>query len=171
MAKCIDDCNGNGKCVAPNRCECSSGWMGETCAKSTCVDSQCLHGHCLGGMCSCEPGWQGSRCQVPVCSNCSLNGVCTRPGHCTCFEDYGGSDCSKCIGDSCNACDFDCNHGTCEPLTKTCSCMKGWSGGACDVCPLGKCEDSSQILYIQPSTAEWEDTNAVVNVFGDGFSM
>ncbi|KAF1752079.1 hypothetical protein GCK72_018633 [Caenorhabditis remanei] len=172
VPKCVSNCTGHGKCTAPNRCECDQGWMGETCSVTSCVDSNCLHGHCgSNGLCKCEAGWKGSRCQVPHCNNCTLNGVCSRPGFCSCFDDYGGSNCSKCVGDSCGACDFDCNHGICEPLTKTCSCSKGWMGGACDVCATGKCEDSSRIQYIQPSTAELEDLNVVVNVFGEGFSI
>ncbi|ULT85782.1 hypothetical protein L3Y34_005875 [Caenorhabditis briggsae] len=170
--KCVTNCTGHGKCSAPNKCECNQGWIGETCDITSCQDSNCVHGHCgSNGLCLCESGWQGSRCQIPYCANCSLNGVCIRPGFCSCFEDYGGSDCSKCVGDSCEACDFDCNHGVCEHLTKTCSCSRGWMGGACDVCASGKCDDTSKIQYIQPSTAELEDLNAVVNVFGDGFSI
>ncbi|CAI2354945.1 unnamed protein product [Caenorhabditis sp. 36 PRJEB53466] len=171
IPNCAANCNGHGKCVGPNSCECARGWMGDSCATTSCVDSECLHGHCgSNGLCLCENGWQGSRCQVSACSNCSLNGKCSAPGICSCFEDYGGADCTQCVGDSCEACDFDCNHGICEPLTKTCSCSKGWTGGACDVCSIGKCNEAMRIFYIQPSTAELEDVNAVVNVFGDGFS-
>ncbi|CAL2042521.1 unnamed protein product [Caenorhabditis brenneri] len=172
IPKCISNCTAHGKCVAPNLCECDAGWMGETCSVTSCVDANCVHGHCgSNGLCNCDSGWQGSRCQIPHCSNCSLNGVCTKPDFCSCFDDYGGRDCSQCRGDSCEACDFDCDHGVCEPLTKTCSCSKGWMGGACDMCPTGKCDDTSKISYIQPSTAELEDVNAVVNVFGEGFSI
>uniref|UniRef100_A0A1I7U298 EGF-like domain-containing protein n=1 Tax=Caenorhabditis tropicalis TaxID=1561998 RepID=A0A1I7U298_9PELO len=172
IPKCVTSCSGHGKCTAPNLCECDPGWMGKSCSVTSCVDENCVHGHCgSNGLCKCDSGWQGSRCQIPHCTNCSLNGVCTKPGFCSCFEDYGGADCTKCKGDSCEACDFDCNHGICEPLTKTCSCSKGWMGGACDVCAIGKCDDGSKVQYIQPSTAELEDVNTVVNVFGDGFSI
>ena len=42
LAICSQGCNSNhGSCVAPNRCQCSSGWTGSTCSNGT------LHLHCM----------------------------------------------------------------------------------------------------------------------------
>lgn len=52
---------------------------------------------------------------------------------------------------------------------RTCSCARGWSGAACDVCRSANCQVKSSVLYIMPSTADREDVNVVVNVFGTEF--
>uniref|UniRef100_A0A1I7XMI7 EGF-like domain-containing protein n=1 Tax=Heterorhabditis bacteriophora TaxID=37862 RepID=A0A1I7XMI7_HETBA len=52
---------------------------------------------------------------------------------------------------------------------RTCSCSRGWTGGACDVCSTTNCPVKSSVLYILPSTADQEDTNTVVNVYGIEF--
>ncbi|KAK6016121.1 EGF-like domain protein, partial [Ostertagia ostertagi] len=78
-------------------------------------------------------------------------------------------DCSICRGPVCQTCDFDCVHGTCERETRTCSCARGWSGAACDICRSANCQVKSSVLYILPSTADREDVNVVVNVFGVEF--
>ncbi|CAB3397648.1 unnamed protein product [Caenorhabditis bovis] len=166
---CSNNCNSNGKCVAPNQCDCNPGWTGSSCGITTCVDSSCVHGHCHKGVCLCEQGWQGSKCQIPVCGDCSLNGICVEPNRCSCFEGYSGNGCAQCVEDSCSECDFECDHGYCEPITRTCSCSAGWSGGACDVCLSAKCTYTSRIDYIEPSTAEIDNTNTVVSVYGSEF--
>ncbi|XGW03703.1 hypothetical protein V3C99_015125, partial [Haemonchus contortus] len=166
---CRFDCHGHGKCVSRDECECNAGWSGEFCDQIGCVDGSCLHGTCLSSKCQCEEGWRGSRCSFPICQNCSINGRCVAPNQCQCFGGYQGEDCSICRGPVCQTCDFDCVHGTCERETRTCSCSRGWSGAACDICRSGNCQVKSSVLYILPSTADREDTNVVVNVFGVDF--
>ncbi|VDM56773.1 unnamed protein product [Angiostrongylus costaricensis] len=166
---CRYDCHGHGRCVSKNECECYAGWGGEFCDEPDCEEGSCLHGQCLSSKCQCSNGWQGSRCSIPVCRNCSINGRCLAPERCDCFEGYHGEDCSICQGPRCQSCDFDCAHGVCERETRTCSCARGWSGAACDVCRSANCQVKSSVLYIMPSTADREDVNVVVNVFGTEF--
>ncbi|PAV61443.1 hypothetical protein WR25_01780 [Diploscapter pachys] len=168
---CRNNCTNNGKCIDRNKCECNPGWKGEFCDEPYCHESTCDHGHCEGPNCVCDRDWIGSRCHIPKCSNCSLNGYCTAPERCSCFEGFGGKDCSICSLTSCQACDFDCDHGTCDSITKTCTCHNKWSGGACDLCPQGNCVQTSRVFYIQPSAAERQDVNAVVNVYGIEFPI
>ncbi|KAK5976457.1 hypothetical protein GCK32_001885 [Trichostrongylus colubriformis] len=166
---CRFDCHGHGKCVSRDECECSTGWSGQFCDQIGCVDGSCLHGTCVSSKCQCTEGWKGSRCSIPICQNCSINGHCVAPNECKCFGGYQGEDCSVCRGPVCQTCDFDCVHGTCERETRTCSCARGWSGAACDICRSANCQVKSSILYILPSTADREDDNVVVNVFGIEF--
>ncbi|WKY10803.1 hypothetical protein Q1695_002846 [Nippostrongylus brasiliensis] len=166
---CRFDCHGHGKCVSRDECECNEGWAGQFCDEPGCRDGTCIHGTCVKSECQCEDGWQGSRCSIPICHNCSINGQCTAPNNCQCYDGYQGEDCSICHGPPCQACDYDCVHGTCERETRTCSCARGWSGAACDVCRSGNCQVKSSVLYILPSTVDREDVNAVVNVFGTEF--
>ncbi|VDO60796.1 unnamed protein product [Haemonchus placei] len=166
---CRFDCHGHGKCVSRDECECNAGWSGQFCDQIGCVDGSCLHGTCVSSKCQCEEGWRGSRCSFPICQNCSINGRCVAPNRCQCFGGYQGEDCSICRGPVCQTCDFDCVHGTCERETRTCSCSRGWSGAACDICRSGNCQVKSSVLYILPSTADREDTNVIVNVFGVDF--
>ncbi|KAL6741896.1 hypothetical protein Aduo_015107 [Ancylostoma duodenale] len=166
---CRYDCHGHGKCVSRNECECDEGWGGEFCEEVGCRDGTCAHGTCVSSKCQCADGWRGSRCSIPICQHCSINGQCVAPDKCQCFDGYEGEDCSICRGPVCQTCDFDCVHGTCERETRTCSCARGWSGAACDVCRSANCQVKSSVLYIMPSTADREDVNVVVNVFGTEF--
>ncbi|EYB92442.1 hypothetical protein Y032_0194g1447 [Ancylostoma ceylanicum] len=166
---CRYDCHGHGKCVSRNECECEEGWGGEFCEEVGCRDGTCAHGTCVASKCQCADGWRGSRCSIPICQHCSINGQCVAPDKCQCFDGYEGEDCSICRGPVCQTCDFDCVHGTCERETRTCSCARGWSGAACDVCRSANCQVKSSVFYIMPSTADREDVNVVVNVFGAEF--
>ncbi|VDO70633.1 unnamed protein product [Heligmosomoides polygyrus] len=166
---CRFDCHGHGRCVSRDECECSAGWTGEFCDQRGCVEGSCAHGTCVNSRCQCTDGWQGARCSIPICQNCTINGQCSSPNVCQCFDGYEAEDCSICQGPLCQTCDFDCAHGVCERETRTCSCARGWSGAACDVCRSANCQVKSSVLYIMPSTADREDVNVVVSVFGAEF--
>uniref|UniRef100_A0A915E9I2 EGF-like domain-containing protein n=1 Tax=Ditylenchus dipsaci TaxID=166011 RepID=A0A915E9I2_9BILA len=61
-------------------------------------------------------------------------------------------------------CDFACINGKCNPITRSCVCNEGWSGGACDVCSIGKICDWSisrpAISIILPQTGPVASTTS-----------
>lgn len=61
---------GRGKCVAPGKCSCPTGWKGNTiCTKFSCdgIAGGCGHGTCIGpNTCACDPGY-----------TTDMNGACT----------------------------------------------------------------------------------------------
>ncbi|TNM93581.1 hypothetical protein fugu_001757 [Takifugu bimaculatus] len=62
-AICILPCLNGGRCVAPYRCECPTGWTGTRCHSAVC-SSPCLNnGRCIRpNRCHCSPGWTGNDC-------------------------------------------------------------------------------------------------------------
>ena len=89
-ATCIDHvlkgCYNNGTCVAPDTCECATGWSGFDCKTPVCTQTCANYGNCtLPNTCSCEQGWTGDDCTVPVCAQeCRNNGTCVAPDVCNC---------------------------------------------------------------------------------------
>ncbi|GAB9469746.1 hypothetical protein Gpo141_00007014 [Globisporangium polare] len=88
--ECVDQvvrgCFNNGTCVAPDTCQCASGWSGSDCTIPIC-EQQCLHnGNCtLSNRCTCETGWTGADCSVPMCAqDCRNGGTCVAPDTCAC---------------------------------------------------------------------------------------
>lgn len=89
---CVDavkrGCYNNGTCVAPNTCECGSGWTGVDCSIPICEQS-CLHnGNCTHpNTCTCERGWAGSDCSIALCAQeCKNGGQCVAPDTCQCVQ-------------------------------------------------------------------------------------
>ena len=81
-------CFNNGTCVAPNTCQCATGWSGYDCRVPIC-DFECLHnGNCTTpGVCTCERGWEGFDCSIPICAQeCQNGGVCVAPDTCKCLQ-------------------------------------------------------------------------------------
>ena len=83
LATCVQDCENEGNCIAPDSCSCPPQWTGQYC--ETCRDckstSNAKHttlfniascsqpcengGTCIGpNECSCLPQWMGNRCQT-----------------------------------------------------------------------------------------------------------
>ena len=81
----VNSCSGHGLCIAPDVCQCSSGWEGSSCSNYSCSRVyNCLgRGDCVGpDKCLCKNGWTGQDCSVAGCSersNCSGRGICVRP--------------------------------------------------------------------------------------------
>ncbi|XP_058452894.1 epidermal growth factor-like protein [Malaya genurostris] len=122
--KCTGGC-GNGRCVGPEKCECTDGY--EQNEKGKCVprcEKGCGAGDCVApGVCQCRPGYEESEngCE-PVCSDGCFNGVCTAPETCTCKPGYKQGNFSN----NCEpSCDGPCLNGVCTG-PNTCSCNRGY---------------------------------------------
>ena len=98
---CPTKCNGKGKCIAPNTCECINGWSGVDCTVGTCLNDCGVHGECKDAFCYCEIGWEGDNCSS--IANCTMNknctninqGFCVRTNECSCATGFTGVNCSE----------------------------------------------------------------------------
>ena len=136
-------CYGNGKCTAPNTCEC----------KSPGFDA-------AQGCKTCKVGFYGPNCDSCPMSNggapssaasaCSDHGTCdgsgtmSGSGTCSCEKGFTGADCSSCVTGygppgKCDTpiCASPCQHGKCS-APDTCTCEDGWSGDTCDTASCEK---------------------------------
>jgi sugar lactone lactonase YvrE len=89
---CIDyvvrGCYNNGTCIAPNTCQCASGYGGRDCSIPLCEEG-CKHGgNCTApNTCTCEKGWAGHDCSVALCAQeCNNGGHCVAPDVCKCKQ-------------------------------------------------------------------------------------
>ena len=89
---CIDyvirGCNNNGTCIAPDTCQCATGWSGYDCTIPLCTSPCHNNGNCtLPNTCTCERGWSGVDCTVPLCAQeCQNGGLCVAPDKCKCIQ-------------------------------------------------------------------------------------
>ena len=122
----------NGTCnTTTGKCECSSGYYGDSCKYKSCAVACKNKGTCdsSSGKCKCPPNTYGSECQYIQCSMLCENGsVCDNStGKCRChFGTYG---------DSCEfkECPGPCqNGGKCNPNTGKCMCASGFGGQVCN---------------------------------------
>jgi hypothetical protein len=113
-------CNGHGTCGSgpsgDGKCDCSNGWIGNSCQYS---DDTTCNGHgqanANGGCDSCNTGFAFLNC-----SRCATNY-------------YNYPTCTQCIRTStCN------NHGSCSNLG-TCNCDNGYNGTSCATCKCVWC--------------------------------
>lgn len=87
---CVDQvvrgCFNNGTCVAPNVCECATGWSGYDCSVPLCTQTCNNEGNCtLPNTCTCALGWTGVDCSIALCAQeCRNNGTCIAPDQCKC---------------------------------------------------------------------------------------
>lgn len=90
--ECVDEvkrgCFNNGTCVAPNKCQCASGWTGYDCHIPLCPGGCKHNGNCtLPNTCTCELGWKGPDCSIPICAQeCQNGGYCVAPDTCKCLQ-------------------------------------------------------------------------------------
>uniref|UniRef100_A0A0K0DCL2 EGF-like domain-containing protein n=1 Tax=Angiostrongylus cantonensis TaxID=6313 RepID=A0A0K0DCL2_ANGCA len=182
---CRYDCHGHGRCVSKNECECYAGWGGEFVVSSVMnpvarrvhvyMENACrrnVNVQRVGkdqGALSQHAEIVRSMADALLRRNATVSKVTMVRSLASFSSYYLLKDCSICQGPRCQSCDFDCAHGVCERETRTCSCSRGWSGAACDVCRSANCQVKSSVLYILPSIADREDVNVVVNVFGTEF--
>lgn len=95
---------GRGKCVAPGKCSCPSGWRGNSiCTQSSCdMKGGCGFGSCVGpNLCSCDPGYTtdaNGACTVLQCpSDCGVHGTCQKVNQvptCVCDPGWSGPNCN-----------------------------------------------------------------------------
>ena len=130
----VNNCNGNGDCLAINTCLCKAGYKGSTCNQYSCnLVSNCMNrGQCTGpNVCTCQSGYTGASCNTPTCTtlnNCNGNGTCTSPNVCTCKSGYTGSDCNVFDCSSKGGCGF----GQCTG-PNICTCPANYVYGSCDL--------------------------------------
>lgn len=111
---CINDCNGHGKCVNGEYCNCEDGWGSENDA------SQYKSPNCGARICPSARSWAAVARKAPLLSGieeCSGVGLCDRStGQCICPGIYTGASCNriKCFND-CSG------HGHCHTMKQMAS--------------------------------------------------
>jgi hypothetical protein len=101
----VNNCSGQGTCIAPDTCACYVGWTDADCSVEVfdCsgVNECSGQGNCIEqDLCACNVGWQGVDCSTPTCdgvNNCSGQGTCTAPDTCSCYVGWQGADCSVAV--------------------------------------------------------------------------
>lgn len=134
-------CSSNGIYDATQReCVCNDGFGGENCEKSTMYE--CVHGvfdRSLEG-CICNKGFYGTHCEHEVL--CYHGHIVDRV--CMCDEGFSGDSCDIFIKET----DYerekkelllrdyhtkDCKQGSYDNITKTCTCVRGFTGSDCSI--------------------------------------
>lgn len=104
-AECVPVCDGecpNGKCIAPEKCECNDGFVHHP-TESICTPNcsePCVNGDCVAtNKCECDLGHQfanGSQsiCE-PICEMSCKNAKCIEPNVCACTNGFLVADDSK----------------------------------------------------------------------------
>ena len=122
--QCDSGCK-NGKCSAPNICDCDLGyiWSGKECepfCEIPCINGQCVEPN----LCRCLEGYSFENyayfdCQ-PICNQPCVNGVCVSPNKCQCDIGYKNNN-SSCE----HNCDTPCTNGQCLSSNE-CVCNDGF---------------------------------------------
>eukprot|EP00818_Percolomonas_sp_WS_P004460 CAMPEP_0117451564 /NCGR_PEP_ID=MMETSP0759-20121206/9079_1 /TAXON_ID=63605 /ORGANISM="Percolomonas cosmopolitus, Strain WS" /LENGTH=2086 /DNA_ID=CAMNT_0005244181 /DNA_START=52 /DNA_END=6312 /DNA_ORIENTATION=- len=143
-------CNGRGKCVNPDVCECQDGWHGQFCEIPFCESisasdekvcrrrGQCIHHN----KCMCEAGYSGDNCELFECFGvsrgsehvCNSHGTCVDIDQCVCSAGFTAPSCAihSCFSfweDEEGVCS---NHGSCVSKD-SCECMEGYFGNVCQL--------------------------------------
>ncbi|XP_075150072.1 fibrillin-1-like [Haematobia irritans] len=148
----------NGRCVAPNVCECYDGFVKND--DGDCVFAcpiQCLNGRCHWYTCKCNNGYKlhksGQYCQ-PICNDYCYDDPlrnCTAPGHCGCIRGFEMID-----GECEPKCEPDCGPGgECQAFDSIskCVCYPGYrlKEGTCQndcflACKNGVCQNGNRCI-------------------------
>ncbi|XP_022085420.1 uncharacterized protein LOC110976450 isoform X2 [Acanthaster planci] len=124
---CTPSCKNGGVCGLDRKCNCPTGYLGDTCEIELCSHPCQNGGQCVAkNYCQCPSGFAPPRC-TPVCNpRCQNGGTCVAPNECACSSMYTGSLCERV------ACSRPCeNGGTCIGAN-TCSCRLGYQGTYCE---------------------------------------
>eukprot|EP01029_Cantina_marsupialis_P003742 TRINITY_DN1376_c0_g1_i4.p1 TRINITY_DN1376_c0_g1~~TRINITY_DN1376_c0_g1_i4.p1 ORF type:complete len:1213 (-),score=332.82 TRINITY_DN1376_c0_g1_i4:120-3419(-) len=124
-------CFNGGTCVAPDTCECATGWEGKDCSIPICeqnlvteatypnsvvLQPRNVTGHATTGIDVVDTLMaDGTTLQWHECPN---RGNCTNPGICTCEKGWGGVDCTTPL------CAQECLHGGKCVLPDLCECTQ-----------------------------------------------
>ena len=129
----------NGKCVAPNECECFVDF--ESVSKFQCdpVCENCTNGFCQEpNVCECYEGYSITALGVcePKCDPECKNAHCIAPQKCRCFENYEKLTNNECVAHQFiverEDCLNSCTNGNCDELNR-CVCNETFDKN------LGKC--------------------------------
>ncbi|XP_022782080.1 uncharacterized protein LOC111323064 [Stylophora pistillata] len=138
---CTGGCQNGGRCISPERCQCTSGWQGTKCRSDVneCATNNggCQH-HCNNTAgtytCFCDPGYKTSGNQCLDIDECSGPNKCqqkcvNRPGNysCNCHVGYRlNNDSVTCSDiDECpqSLCQYKCNN---TEGSFVCTCPRGY---------------------------------------------
>ncbi|XP_055592870.1 fibrillin-2-like isoform X2 [Uranotaenia lowii] len=152
---CLQTCV-NGKCMAPNQCECDEGFdNANTTANHICEPvcrNGCQNGDCIApGKCMCHRGYGkiAEEC-IPLCEKCSF-GHCVEPEVCVCDRGYELVD-----GDCVPICEEECKNAKCTG-PNSCTCLPGYN--YTDINSLFEClpvceDDCDNGECVAPNTCE-----------------
>lgn len=150
----------NGTCVAPDTCDCVSGYTGNTCGIPICNGISATdptvcssNGVCVAPntclcnlgrvapLCTCPTGYSGTECDIWSCggifatneSVCSSYGNCVSPNTCQCDTGYSGTSCNSwsCASVSRVSPTVCGGKGNCTAPDQ-CSCITGFYGSTCN---------------------------------------
>ncbi|XP_053959571.1 epidermal growth factor-like protein [Anastrepha ludens] len=163
----------NGRCVAPNECECFENFTATD--NGDCVFTcpvSCLNGRCfLDGTCQCDPGFKLDETRKfcrPICSSgCGMNPRhnCTEPEVCGCAKGYQLTD------DGCQpVCEPGCGEGGECREPNECDCAPGYElkDGVCQrecyqKCDNGICYSNNRCICNPGYTYHERSTQCVPN--------
>lgn len=145
-------CNGRGKCVGQNICQCNTKFSGASCniEEFTCNGVSSLNSNVCSGRgrctannrCECNPGFGGNNCELFKCfdilqndpSVCNRNGRCTSLNRCECNPRFSGSNCHveefRCNGIASSQPNVCSGRGRCIGNDR-CECNNGYGGSHC----------------------------------------
>jgi hypothetical protein len=126
-ATCSRPCENGGVCVAPELCQCPSGWTGVDCSQPVCSSGCSSNQICTGpDACSCKAGFTGfPACSTPQCVQTCVHGRCSAPDTCTCDMGWFDANCTTPV------CSQTCGNGANCTAPDTCTCPKEWQGADC----------------------------------------
>ena len=87
-AVCLPSCV-NGECIAPNNCNCTQGWMGDSCTEGSVVAT------CNDTISSILMSSIHAHTHTAICTSPCINGNCFQPNNCTCDQGWTGPVCSE----------------------------------------------------------------------------
>ncbi|KAL7552581.1 hypothetical protein ACHAWF_015815 [Thalassiosira exigua] len=123
---CTFRCENGGRCVGPDKCQCTDGWAGPDCSKPVCQFPCGQRELCVApDTCACIPGFTGEGCKEATCVQTCANGRCSAPDLCECDPGWFDSNCTTPV------CEQTCGNGGNCTGPNTCTCPSDFSGIDC----------------------------------------